>query len=378
MPRKKISKKKEEAFNAIHALVVAVINMMDTMDVVSKTFRPPSVLRFKGILLEKRKAITSPLEALQKISRLRKASTAGQAKVHLLEAATLLCKAVDKLILMPVASGDPATDVARIFHNFSIFGAVSERLYPVSALLPEVNNFFVTPQLRHNLSLLNKLSEAHHDHPDTGLFHLHQKEGQHGRASVYVPEYYDKSQSWPLIMALHPGGAYGRDFIWAWLREARSFGAILVVPTSSRNTWSLAGGGADQENIKRTLNDIHARWRIDDSKRLLTGTGDGGTYCYITGLDIRSIFTHLAPFSANFNTKLVEIASKRRLKDLPVYLTHGAMDWLLPLSIARAARVALAVAQAQVVWRKLDDAGHSHPRNVNADVMQWFLSEKNK
>jgi len=56
-----------------------------------------------------------------------------------------------------------------------------------------------------------------------------------------VPEYYTPDRAWPLVMALHGGSGNGRGFLWSWLRDARSHGAILVAPTATggtnKSTW---------------------------------------------------------------------------------------------------------------------------------------------
>ena len=44
-------------------------------------------------------------------------------------------------------------------------------------------------------------------------------------------------------MALHGGSGNGRGFLWSWLRDARSRGAILVAPTATGHTWALMGAG---------------------------------------------------------------------------------------------------------------------------------------
>ncbi len=48
-----------------------------------------------------------------------------------------------------------------------------------------------------------------------------------------MPEYYTPDRAWPLVMALHGGSGNGRGFLWSWLRDARSFGAILIAPTAT-------------------------------------------------------------------------------------------------------------------------------------------------
>ena len=99
-----------------------------------------------------------------------------------------------------------------------------------------------------------------------------------------MPEYYTPDRAWPLVMALHGGSGNGRGFLWSWLRDARSRGAILVAPTAtadasnSKTTWALMGDDTDTPNLLRILDSVRARWNIDAQKMLLTGMSDGGTF----------------------------------------------------------------------------------------------------
>ena len=74
---------------------------------------------------------------------------------------------------------------------------------------------------------------------NTGIVHDHNEPGSRGGFSLYVPEYYTPDRAWPLVMALHGGSGNGRGFLWSWLRDARSFGAILVAPTATGDSAAL-------------------------------------------------------------------------------------------------------------------------------------------
>jgi phospholipase/carboxylesterase len=172
-------------------------------------------------------------------------------------------------------------------------------------------------------------------------------------------------------MALHGGSGNGRSFLWSWLRDARTLGAILVAPTAVGNTWALMGEDADTPNLLRVLDLVRSRWNIDDAKLLLSGMSDGGTFCYVTGLESTSPFTHLAPISATFHPLMAEIADAERLHGLPVYIVHGRLDWMFPVQVARQTKDALAAAGADVTYRELDDLSHCYPREINADILGW-------
>ncbi len=80
---------------------------------------------------------------------------------------------------------------------------------------------------------------------------------------------------------------------------------------------------------------------------LLTGMSDGGTFTLLSGLADDSPFTHLAPVAASFHPFLLAMTSPDRLTRLPVHLTHGAQDWMFPVSMARTAHRTLAAAGAR-------------------------------
>jgi phospholipase/carboxylesterase len=107
---------------------------------------------------------------------------------------------------------------------------------------------------------------------------------------------------------------------------------------------------------------------------LLTGMSDGGTFSYVSGLQDNSPFTHLAPISASFHPMLLEGASRERLDGLPVYLVHGALDWMFPIDVAHMARDALSAAGVALEYRELADLSHTYPREENDRILSWLLS----
>src|ERR1700704_1128936 len=245
-----------------------------------------------------------------------------------------------------------------------------EALYPLATKLPPVNSFFLDPALRDDVGLLARLAGPANE--NTGIIHDHNEPGSRGGYSLYVPEYYTPERAWPLVMALHGGSGNGRGFLWSWLRDARSHGAILVAPTATGGTWALMGEDTDTPNLARILASVQARWNVDPTKLLLTGMSDGGTFCYVTGLEGASPFTHLAPVAATFHPLMAEMADAERLRALPVYLVHGKLDWMFPVQVARQTHRALAVAGAAVVYRELDDLSHCYPDEINAAVLAWL------
>src|ERR1700744_1101565 len=211
-------------------------------------------------------------------------------------------------------------DLVAVFRALRYLPRAQEALYPLSAKFPPVSSFFTDPALRDDEALAARLSAPAQS--DTGIFHDHNQPGSRGGFSLYVPEYYTPDRAWPLVMALHGGAGNGRGFLWSWLRDARTHGAILIAPTAtadgsnSKTTWALMGDDTDTPNLMRVLEGVRTRWNVDTGRMLLTGMSDGGTFCYVTGLDSASPFTHLAPVASTFHPLMAEMADAERLRGL--------------------------------------------------------------
>jgi phospholipase/carboxylesterase len=278
--------------------------------------------------------------------------------------------------LRAAAGGDG--DLVSVFRALRHGPRALEALYPLAARMPPVSQFFVDPPLREDETLLARLAEPARE--NTGITHDHNEPGSRGGFSLYVPEYYTSERAWPLVIALHGGSGNGRGFLWSWLRDARSYGAILVAPTATggaaKSTWALIGEDTDTPNLTRILEVVRSRFNVDPTKMLLTGMSDGGTFCYVSGLENASPFTHLAPIAATFHPLMAEMADAERLRGLPVHIVHGRLDWMFPAQIARQTRQLLSAAGADVTYRELDDLSHCYPREMNAEILKWLSGER--
>jgi phospholipase/carboxylesterase len=79
--------------------------------------------------------------------------------------------------------------------------------------------------------------------------------------------------------------------------------------------------------------------------------------------------------AASFHPLLLTMAEPRRVTGLQVYLVHGALDWMFPVSIARTAQRALTAAGAAVTYREIADLSHAYPRDENSGMLDWFLAQ---
>ncbi len=261
-------------------------------------------------------------------------------------------------------------DLIAVFRALRYAPRAQEALYPLARKFPPVSDFFVDPTLRDDGNFKARLERP--AAADGGVFHHDNEPGSRGGFSLYVPEYYTADRAWPLVVALHGGSGNGRNFLWSWLRDARSFGAILIAPTATGPTWALMGEDTDTPNLTRILETVRGRYNIDAKRMLMTGLSDGGTFCWVSGLDRASPFTHLAPIAATFHPLMAEIADAERLRGLPIFLVHGRLDWMFPVQVARQTSNLLSAAGADITYCEIDDLSHCYPREMNAEILKWM------
>lgn len=243
-------------------------------------------------------------------------------------------------------------------------------LYPLRKVLPPVSRFFVEAPYR------DTLAELDPEPPAEGVMvGLHRAGGAppaRGGFVLYVPESYDGTEEWPLVVALHGGSGDGSDFLWTWLHEARGRQFLLLSPTARGDTWSMMGPDVDAPAIHSMIEYVQQNWKVDASRILLTGLSDGATYTLLLGLQEGSPFTALAPVSGVFHPANFDNGNIERAKGKRIYLVHGSLDWLFPVMIAHGTRDALTEAGADLVFREIEDLSHTYPREENDKILTWF------
>jgi phospholipase/carboxylesterase len=269
-----------------------------------------------------------------------------------------------------VAPAAPQAAAARILEAMRLHARAQEALYPLRLVFPPVSDWFLEPAARGRRASLEPEPGAER----TGIHVAGDPEGR-GGFHLYVPESWRGDRAWPLVVALHGGFGHGREFLWTWLREARSRGFLLLAPTSRASTWSLHGPDLDGPALRSMIDWIAERWGVDRARILLTGLSDGATFSLLAGLAEDAPYTALAPVSgvlhpASFANGNLDRAAGRR-----IYLVHGALDWMFPVALAREAAEVLREAGAELVYREIADLSHAYPREENARILEWFDPE---
>ena len=352
---------------ATTALIPPLLTGIEILGHAGRHMHPPNI---PG-LIEEIEPYRAPLqEGLDAFNAVAWPEHLGGFVAHAREAAELAMRSFNEFL----SAQNQSNPTMGAYRAMGFNTKATEAIYPVAQMLPPVSRFFLHPEQRDDDDLAQRIANADHTREHVGVMHAANGPDERGGFSLYVPEYYDGEEV-PLIVAMHGGSGHGRSFLWTWLRTARSRGAIVISPTSREGTWSLMGPDIDSANLDAMVAYAKEHWHIDESRVLLTGMSDGGTFSYVTGMRSDAPFTHLAPSSASFHPMLVEAADADRLHDLPIYLMHGALDWMFPVDVARSARDTFTAAGAQVTYREIADLSHTYPVEENPKIFDWLMGE---
>ena len=177
------------------------------------------------------------------------------------------------------ASRSPGDPIG-LYRALRRFASLQEALYPLAPVFEPVSRWFLEPARRDDDALVARLRAAplRDDGVQTGVLHDKNERDTRGGFSLYVPEGWDGKASMPLVVALHGGHGHGRDFLWSWLRDARSRGVLVLSPTSRDRTWSLMRGkDVYAEAVREMVAFVAGRYPVDRARVLLTGMSDGAT-----------------------------------------------------------------------------------------------------
>lgn len=358
----------DELLEGITQLVPALLTCMAAFEQVQRNMHPARLGELAEFIKPYEAALQDACAGFKQLSFPEHLNSFGD---RLQQAATYSLRACNGI---STSNGRGATNNSGAFAAMKAMRAqchAQEWLYPVAAVFKPVSQYFLEESARNNEGLIEALNQPE-DMSDLGLLTTNGDRAARGGFSLYVPENIDAEAPTPLVVALHGGTGHGADFIWSWLREARTRGFLLLSPTAQQDTWSLMGEDLDLPHLLQALALIGAKFNIDSQHILLTGMSDGGSYTLLAGLKEASPFTHLAPFSSVLHPDLAMSGRLAFAKDRDIYLVHGTQDWIFPIETAFMAQSALEAAGARLIFRPIEGLSHTYCRTENDALLRWF------
>ncbi len=195
---------------------------------------------------------------------------------------------------------------------------------------------------------------------------------------LFLPEGYDsdKGKQWPLMLFLHGAGESGDNLTKVKahgppkiVESKKDFPFILVSPQSPGRGWNA-------DTLSALLDEVKKSYRVDADRVYLTGLSMGGFGSWALAAAHPEVFAAIAPICGGGNPR-----DASRIKDLPIWVFHGAKDPTVALALSEQMVKALKEAGAgEVKFTVYPDAGHDSWTETynNPELYEWMLKHTRK
>jgi len=190
---------------------------------------------------------------------------------------------------------------------------------------------------------------------------------------LYLPEDYNSDNKFPLLLFLHGAGERGNDIEKVkmhgppkLIEEGKDFPFIVVSPQCPEGQWW------NISDLNILLNEIVNEYSVDTNRIYVTGLSMGGFGTWEFAIKYPDRFAAIVPICGGGNAHLV-----RNIKDVPVWVFHGARDQVVPIERSQEMVDALKKAGGNVKFTIYPDATHDSWTETynNPEVFEWLLSK---
>ena len=194
----------------------------------------------------------------------------------------------------------------------------------------------------------------------------------------YLPKDFDENKKYPLVFFLHGAGERGDDLDKAMYNgymkhvreEGREYPFIFVAPQCPANKY----WGCYTESLLAFLDHICETLPVDRDRIYLTGLSMGGTGAWMLAMADPDRFAALIPVCG---TGIYWHAGV--LVNLPVYIYHGDLDDVVPLSESISMLSAIhkrggQKAQIKILYGVKHNAWNA--AYSDEELLEWMLAQK--
>ncbi len=184
----------------------------------------------------------------------------------------------------------------------------------------------------------------------------------------------DPQKKWPLILFLHGMGERGSNLelvkkhgIPKIVEQKEDFPFITLSPQCPADSW----WPVEIEALNALLDEVVTKYAVDPDRLYLTGLSMGGYGAWSLAMAYPERFAALAPICGGGDPEKVGV-----LKDVPVWVFHGAKDPIVPLAESEKMVNALQACGGNIRLTIYPDAEHDSWTQTyeNPELYEWFLT----
>lgn len=195
---------------------------------------------------------------------------------------------------------------------------------------------------------------------------------------LYLPKDYGKvaDKKYPLILFLHGAGERGDDLnkvkvhgIPKIVEQKDDFPFIAVSPQCPQESW----WPMEVDALKALLDKIVKEYAVDPDMVYLTGLSMGGYGSWSLAIAYPDKFAAVVPICGGGDEKKVSA-----IKNIPVWVFHGAKDSVVKLAESEKMVNALKEAGGNVQFTVYPEADHDSWTATydNPELYEWLLKQK--
>ncbi|MBV9123177.1 MAG: dienelactone hydrolase family protein [Planctomycetes bacterium] len=203
--------------------------------------------------------------------------------------------------------------------------------------------------------------------------------GQESKYVVFVPDQYQGTKPFPLIVFLHGSGERGTDgkkpsqvgLGRAIRKQEKTFPFLVVFPQARNPEWV-----ADSEDGRRAmaiLADVQKHYRVDRRRIYLTGFSSGGDGVFSFAVLQPEVWAAMVPVCGNGDPRDAE-----EIKDIPCWYFMGSADNKAWVKNAHEMVQALEEAGGHPRYTEYKGLGHGIWNKVydTPELYQWLLKQR--
>lgn len=208
---------------------------------------------------------------------------------------------------------------------------------------------------------------------------LSKQDGTFQPYTIKLPENYDPSKKYPLLVFLHGSGQDEQGI----LNLPRSSGDFIEIAPLARDIYYCYSSGSSQIDILEAVEDVSTHFSVDEDKIVIGGFSMGGYGALRTYYEHPELYKGVAVFAGHphLASNWLEGEHPHFLQDkylndfsgIPVFIYHGRKDGSLPVQKAEALIQKLKEVGANVTYSLVEEKGHQYPdEQTNAQYFEWL------
>ena len=197
---------------------------------------------------------------------------------------------------------------------------------------------------------------------------------------LYLPEGYEDNpnKKWPLMIFLHGSGDRGENLFllskaspFMMIREQGGLPFIIVAPLLKNSELYFE---FPDNYLNSTLKEVLEDYSVDKKRIYATGLSLGGEATYRIAMLNPDKFAAIAPLSSY----LKSTENLNKIKNIPIWVIHGAKDPVLPLNMGQKPVDLLKKIGGNIKFTILPDNDHDVWTDIYSDpkFYEWLLKHK--